>query len=291
MADLVNSTNVDNGISMSISMSGSNIYQNGNTTTPFSMNSEGPKLPIGYDLTYGHHPVRSDMIDSLMSHNYENPFQKTYADSFAEGLEAGSLLKQEIDALAPFATTFSADNLSQQLEMVAKTIAVRNSLGFERQIFFINYGGWDHHDDLILGQAAKLSVVNNAMVEFKNVLNEMGVFNDVATTVSSEFGRTLTTNGDGSDHAWGGNSIVMGGDVNGNQTYGTYPSLASGSSQFLGNRGIIVPTTATDSFFAELALWYGMDPTDLPTLFPNLGNFHNLGTIATTNPPLGFMNM
>ena len=66
---------------------------------------------------------------------------------------------------------------------------------------------------------------------------------------------------------------------------------AAGSSLYLGSRGIIIPTTSTDSFFAELALWYGVEPGDLSLLFPNLGNFHDLGSLSTTAPPLGFMNM
>ncbi len=291
IADLIGSTNVNNNISMNISMSGSNIFQNGNLTTPYTMSSSGPKLPYGYGLTYGTHPVRSALIDSVMNYNYQDPYKKTYADTYNESIEASNLLKQEIDNLAPFATSFSTNNLSEQLEMVAKTIAVRSNLNFERQIFFINYGGWDHHDNLLIDQADKLTVVNNALNEFKNVLNELGAFNDVTTLVSSEFGRTLTSNGDGSDHAWGGHSIVMGGSVIGGQLYGTYPTLAANSSLFINPRGQIIPTTATDSLFSELALWYGVDPSDLTTIFPNLANFHNIATISTVNPPLGFMTM
>ncbi len=290
IADLIGSTNINQNISMNISLSGSNIFQFGNNTVEFSMTRSGPKLPLNYYSTWGHNEERRQLTDSLLYHSYNDPFQKTYADTFRQALEAGEEFKQAVDALTPFNTTFSNVRLSEEMEMIAKSIAVRNTLGFERQIFFVRYGGWDHHDNLLVDHAAGMAVVNNALNEFKAVLDEMGMFNDVTTFVGSEFARTLTSNGNGSDHAWGGNTMVMGGNVIGNQIYGTYPSLQIGNPDYL-NGGVIVPTTATDSLFSELALWYGLDPADLPTIFPNLGNFHNINTISTTNPPIGFMNM
>ena len=159
-----------------------------------------------------------------------------------------------------------------------------------QEIFFVRHGGWDHHDDLLTRHANGMTEVNDALVEFKQSLDELGVFSDVTTFVGSEFSRTLTSNGNGSDHAWGGNAMVMGGDVIGNQVYGSYPTLQVGGPQYL-DGGVLVPTMATDSLFGELALWYGLTPSDLSTIFPNIGNFHNLATVSTSNPPIGFLNM
>ncbi|HEB61544.1 MAG TPA: DUF1501 domain-containing protein, partial [Bacteroidetes bacterium] len=139
------------------------------------------------------------------------------------------------------------------------------------------------------GQADKMTNVNNALEEFNQVLKEIGMFDNVATYVISEFGRRLTSNGNGTDHAWGSNVMVMGGKVNGNNIYGTYPSLAINSERYVHN-GALIPTTATDSMFSELALWFGVEQSDLLTLFPNLGNFHNVNEISTSNPPIGFMD-
>ena len=290
IADLVGSTNVNQNISMNISLAGSSLFQNGNNTVPFSMNKNGPKLPLYYNDTWGNNEARREMTDSLLYHNYQDPFQKTYADTFRESLEAGIEFKQAIDALPPLNTTFSSSNISREMEMIAKTIAARNTLGFERQIFFVRHGGWDHHDDLLTRHANGMTEVNDALVEFKQSLDELGVFSDVTTFVGSEFSRTLTSNGNGSDHAWGGNAMVMGGDVIGNQVYGSYPTLQVGGPQYL-DGGVLVPTMATDSLFGELALWYGLTPSDLSTIFPNIGNFHNLATVSTSNPPIGFLNM
>ena len=173
--------------------------------------------------------------------------------------------------------------------MIAQTISVKDTLGFQRQIFFVRFGGWDHHNELITKHNDYLSVVNEAMYKFSEALKQIGMFNDVATFVISEFGRKLSYNGSGSDHAWGSNVILMGGKVNGNTMYGTYPSLAIGSDQYVHN-GVILPTSATDSMFSELALWFGVPPSNLNSIFPNLGNFHDVNTISTSNPPIGFMD-
>ena len=290
IADLLGSTNVNQNISMNVSLSGSNLFQFGNQTVEFAMNQDGPKLPFYYNDTWGNNEERRSMMDSLLAFNYTDPYQKTYADTFRKSIEASIEFQQAINTLPAFNTSFSNTRISEEMEMIAKTIAVRDTLGFERQIFFVRHNGWDHHDDLLINHANGMGEVNNALLELKNVLNEMGVFSDVTTFVGSEFARTLTSNGNGSDHAWGGNAILMGGDVIGNNIYGSYPSLQINSPQYL-DGGVMVPTTATDSMFAELALWYGVEPSDLSTIFPNLGNFHNLATLNTQNPPLGFMTM
>lgn len=290
MADLLGYTNTNDKISMNVSLSGNNIFQNGLTTLPFSMNESGPTLPINYNADWGHNPDRRTAVDSLLNFNFGDPFQNTYASVLHDSIEAGAEFKEALDVIPEFATVFSDESLSQELKIIAKTIAARESLGFERQIFFVRYDGWDHHDQLITEQAEKLTVVNNALVEFKNVLNELGVFDDVTTFVGSEFARTLQSNGNGSDHGWGGNTLVMGGNVNGGQIYGTYPSLVIDGPNYLPS-GIMVPTIATDSMFAELALWYGVPPSDLLSIFPNLGNFHTVADLSTDAPPIGFMNM
>lgn len=290
IADLLGYTNTNDKISMNVSLSGNNIFQNGLTTLPFAMNESGPTLPINYNADWGHNPDRRTAVDSLLNFNFGDPFQNTYANVLHDSIEAGAEFKEALDVIPEFATVFSNESLSQELKIIAKTIAARESLGFERQIFFVRFDGWDHHDQLITEQAEKLTVVNNALVEFKNVLNELGVFDDVTTFVGSEFARTLQSNGNGSDHGWGGNTLVMGGNVNGGQIYGTYPSLVLDGPGYLPG-GIMVPTTATDSMFAELALWYGVPPSDLLSIFPNLGNFHTVADLSTDAPPIGFMNM
>jgi uncharacterized protein (DUF1501 family) len=125
-----------------------------------------------------------------------------------------------------------------------------------------------------------------ALSEFHDALVEIGVGNEVTTFTSSDFGRTLTSNGRGSDHAWGGNHLIMGGAVNGGELYGAYPSLHEGNPLDTG-RGRLIPTTSVDQYFAELALWFGVSARDLELVLPNLSRFYAPGSAT---PPLGFMS-
>jgi uncharacterized protein (DUF1501 family) len=124
------------------------------------------------------------------------------------------------------------------------------------------------------------------MKYFNDLMIELNT-NDCVTTFSiSDFGRTLTSNGNGTDHAWGGNAFMMGGAVNGKEIYGEYPTLALNSDISLYD-GVLIPSTANDLYIAELALWFGVPQTDLPLVLPNLTNFYDINSGVQ---PLGFMN-
>ena len=152
------------------------------------------------------------------------------------------------------------------------------------QTFFILFGGWDHHDEVLNSQGAMLPVVSKALGEFHSALTELNVLQDVVTFTASDFGRTLTSNGRGSDHAWGGNHMVMGGPVQGGDIYGTYPQLFEDNPLDTG-RGRLIPTTSCDEYFAELATWLGVGTSDLSTVIPNIERFYNPGSGA----PVGFL--
>lgn len=177
------------------------------------------------------------------------------------------------------------NSVAEQLAMVARIIKMRAQLGQTRNIFFVSIGGFDTHatqmpDD---GQPRLLRRVSRALGAFYRALVEMGVENSVTTFTMSEFARTLNSNGDGSDHAWGGVQLVMGGAVNGGaaglgRLYGTWPSMIlNGPDSF--SRGQMIPTTAMDQMGATLASWMGLNSTQINTIFPNLVNLPpaNLG--------------
>jgi uncharacterized protein (DUF1501 family) len=191
-----------------------------------------------------------------------------------------------IDALTPLTTQFSDTALSQRFRMIAQTIAVRETLGMRRQTFFVQAGGWDHHDEVILNQEAMLPVISAALSEFYSALEEIGVADRVTTFTASDFARTLSSNGRGSDHAWGGNHMVLGGAVNGGDIYGDFPELYLGGPLDT-NRGRLIPTMSVDELFAELALWFGVPAPDLDLVLPNIGRFYAPGS---SSPPVGFMN-
>jgi uncharacterized protein (DUF1501 family) len=287
IADLISSMNTNQNISMNISMSGTNVFQRGASSIEYAISNEGSVGINGYNEDWIVDQLRSQAIDNMLDASYVDIYKSTYVNTIRQSKNAGIEFQAAIDVVPEFTQPFSPNYLSQSFRMIAKTIAAREALGFERQIFFVNYGGWDHHDELLNNQAAMLTELSLAFGDFNTVLDELGVANDVTTFSISDFARTLTSNGNGTDHAWGGNAMVMGGAVNGGDIYGTYPSLALGSPLDLTD-GTLVPTTSADEYIAELALWFGVSPSNLNDILPNLNNFYD-----TNSPdlPLGFLNL
>jgi uncharacterized protein (DUF1501 family) len=107
--------------------------------------------------------------------------------------------------------------------------------------------------------------------------------NAVTTFTASDFGRTFTSNGDGTDHGWGAHHFVMGGAVKGAAFYGTPPPVSVGDSATLPDdqwhvgQGRLLPSTSVDQYAATLAKWFGVSSTELPLVLPNLKNFGTPG--------------
>jgi uncharacterized protein (DUF1501 family) len=171
--------------------------------------------------------------------------------------------------------------LQTQLRTVAKMIASRSQLSMSRQIFFVSVGGFDQHDTLLADQPGLLTNVSSSIKMFSDAVAEIGLQDSVTLFTHSDFGRTLTSNGDGSDHAWGGVQLVAGGAVRGGRFYGDYPLLEIGSTLEIGG-GRIIPTVSADQYAATLARWFGVTDTDLAKVAPSIGNFaqRDLGFFA-----------
>ena len=289
MADLLNSMNSNRNVSMNISLAGTNIFQYGETLVEFAIDPfDGSPGIVGYDpLSTGFDRNRTEGIDLLLGVEHSDIYKKTYTDILKRSLEGSIEFRAAMEQIGNLNTFFSDNRISQSFKRITEVIMARDILGFKRQIFFVRMGGWDMHGELLNAHERSLTVVDKALGEFANGLDEIGMFDAVTTFTISDFGRTLTSNGNGSDHAWGGNALVMGGAVKGGDMYGVYPSLALGGALDVHN-GVLIPTTANDSYFAELALWFGVSPSDLSTLFPNIGNFYDPGS---STAPLGFMNI
>lgn len=287
LADLVYEANTNQEISMNISLAGKNIFQLGRHTAEYSIlpSGDGSRGITGYDGSSSFDKIRRAAIRSLMEQQYQDIFKSTYADIVTASQNTHELFSQAITG-AQLTTPFSDTDLSQRLKMVARTIQVRQQLGLKRQTFFVRFDGWDHHDELLNNHHVMLEVLSKAMSEFQSALMELGLEDKVTTFTISDFARTLTSNGNGTDHAWGGNVMVMGKAVRGKEIYGRYPQLILGGADEIGG-GVVLPQVSTDEYFAELALWYGVSPTDLTLLFPNIGNFYN---VYSDSSPLGFIS-
>jgi len=285
VADLIQSQNSNPNLSMNISLSGNNFFQNGENTVEYSIRPTGEFGINGYGEQNNYNLRRDAAINSILDREYADIFEETYINTFKKSVDTSEEMSEALSQVQDFNTDFSDNMVSDQLKMIAKVIAARESLGFNRQTFFVHFGGWDHHDEILESQQEKLPILDSALGEFMSVLEELGLENQVTTFTVSDFGRTLTSNGDGSDHAWGGNAMVMGGAVNGGQIFGDAPSLELGSDLML-PRGVLIPTTSASEYFAELAAWFGVNQSDLFDIFPDLSNFYSPGN----SYPIGFMD-
>ncbi|MFT4569049.1 MAG: hypothetical protein ACI9FN_004019 [Saprospiraceae bacterium] len=286
MADILCTVNSNTNISMNMSLSGTNLFQTGNTISPYTLTQRGSIGMNGYNTPGLFDQIRTSAMDSVLAEHYNNLYEVTYRNILRQSQDSHLIYKEAISKINPINTVFTeSNNLALDLKVVAETIAARNDLGMSRQVFFINYGGWDHHDEVLNAQSKMLRTVDEALGQFNTATHELGVQNEVTTFSISDFGRTLTSNGNGSDHAWGGNAFVMGGAVKGGEIYGQYPDLDLGNPLDIG-RGRLIPTMASDQYFAELALWFGVPKSELDMVLPNIDRFYDT---RLNVPPVGFL--
>jgi uncharacterized protein (DUF1501 family) len=273
-----NSFNGTNPLSMNISLSGSNTLQVGQSTVPYNLGTNGVIQLSGLYANWD--TRRRQAFDALMTQSHANVHQRQYKAIQSQAMDIRELIAGALDGGPTLTTPFPTSNLGKQLKMVARMIAVRSALGPTRQVFFVSTGGFDTHDDQNTVQPGLFANLSACLAAFQAALEELGVANGVTAFTASDFGRTLTSNGDGSDHGWGGHHLVMGGSVAGGDIYGTFPVLEIDGPDDAGY-GRIIPTTSVDQYSNTLARWFGVGASDRAAIFPNLANF--------STPDLGFV--
>jgi len=194
-----------------------------------------------------------------------------------------SILSEAVQSVAPLKTQFPANSgLAAQLQQIAEIMKVNKALGVTRQIFFAGLGNFDTHANQLPLQAALLSQLGPAMGAFYQATEELSLEDQVTTFTMSDFNRAMQPNSNsGSDHAWGGHHMVMGGAVKGGKIYGTYPTLVLAGPNDSGANGRWIPTHSTSQYAATLATWFGVPTDSLNNIFPSLANFgsNNMGFI------------
>ncbi len=171
------------------------------------------------------------------------------------------------------------NKLAAQLHLVARLIASREQLGMEQQVFFVLMGGWDTHSDQNQRSPELFTFLNEAITNFQLTLDDINKSSSVVSFTASDFGRTLTSNGNGTDHGWGGHNFVFGNPVAGGQIFGQMPNLAtSNNDDDAGDNngnfaGRIIPQLSVNQYAATLARWMGVEEAALQRALPDLANF------------------
>ncbi len=283
-------------IPMITSINGAQLFTAGQTTLPMAIANAGTSLssvlnPQGFNST-AESQARLTAFNQLRLQELNSNYVREASHITDQAIAANSALATFQEVSVAFPNT----SIGSQLKQVARLIKKRGDLSVNRQIFYVQVGSFDTHNNQINGQGGLLSQFSQAARAFYDEMAMQGVSNNVTTFTLSDFSRTFNPAGSGasagSDHAWANHLFVMGGAVNGGNFYGVnttngtpYPTLVmngpddadSGNSA----RGRWIPTTSVEQYAATLANWYGLSAADMPVVFPNITNF------STTN--LGFM--
>jgi uncharacterized protein (DUF1501 family) len=276
MADLIQAEVANQRMATNASVSGNSPFLSAANTIAYVMGQDGPLQFEGFSddptsILFDQRTAFQGVLDAQYDSIYERGFAgiQSRAVAAADSVSAAITNAENSGVIT---TTFPSTPLGSQLSTVAKLIASRAELDMQRQIFFVGIGGFDSHDNQNQDQPGLLGGVSDALAAFYSATVDIGVAGSVTAFTQSDFGRTLTSNGDGTDHAWAGNQIVLGGAVNGRDIYGSYPTLEIGGPEDVGG-GRMIPSTSADQYAATLAKWFGIPDADLDTVAPNLSNF------------------
>jgi uncharacterized protein (DUF1501 family) len=262
------------------SVTGNAVFLSGETAVQYQLSSSGAVAIKGLQKALFGSSAAQEALRTLITGTQSHLFADEYNRVTRRSIDAESQVTAALAALPALATAFPNTTLGGQLKMVARMIAARAGFGVRRQVFFVSLGGFDLHDNLLENHPGLLQHVADAMKAFYDATVELGVASQVTSFSASDFGRTLSSNGDGSDHGWGSHHVVMGGAVKGRAFYGTAPAIAVSGPDDVG-QGRLLPTTAVDQFGATLATWFGVPDSELASVVPNIGHFsqRNLGFV------------
>lgn len=278
MGDLFAASN-GNATFTCVSAAGNAVYLSGDTAIPYQVSTSGSIAINGIKSTLFSSTACANALRASITANSNHLYEAELATITKRSIDADVQLKAALAGVSEFTTVYPANNsLASQLKMVAKMIAGRSALNTKRQVFFVSLGGFDTHDNILTDHPVLMNKVGTALNAFHSTMVELGISDKVTAFTASDFGRTLTTDGDGSDHGWGSMHFVLGGAVNGRNFYGTPPTIANNGPDDVG-QGRLLPSISVDQLGATLATWFGVSNSELTTVLPNISNYSvkNLG--------------
>ncbi|WP_375393146.1 DUF1501 domain-containing protein [uncultured Sphingomonas sp.] len=267
-----------------INASGNAVYLTGQSALQYSIGTGGPIPLLGNASSLYSSPTAMSTLKSLMTTGPNNLLGSEHAKVSKRALDTYAQVSAAL-AGAPAAnfTLFPTGNsLADQLKIVARLISVSNELGAKRQVFFVSLGGFDLHDNLVAQHPGLMQKVGDALKAFYDTTASLGVADKVTAFTASDFGRTLQSNDDGSDHGWGSMHFAVGGAIKGQRIYGTPPAIGNNTADDVG-QGRLLPTISVDQYASTLASWFGVSTGQMTTVLPNMGNYNpstwNLGFV------------
>jgi uncharacterized protein (DUF1501 family) len=272
MGDLMLSSNGTWKNFTSVSIGGSNTFGVGNNTSLYHVSTQGSIGLSWYDDNPSTTDLKSQAINQILAIDNANEFENAHRDIEKRAIETNRILSQALQSTQPITTVFPDTHIGRQLKMVSRLISARNNLSLSRQIFFVEMGGFDTHNEQLNTHPNLLRELSQGLNAFYNATSELGVADKVTSFTASDFGRTFRSNGNGSDHGWGNYQFIVGGAVRGKNIYGTVPTLQINGPNDTGE-GRWIPTTAVDQYAATLGRWFGVGAAELPIILPNIGRF------------------
>ncbi|MBB5204797.1 uncharacterized protein (DUF1501 family) [Inhella inkyongensis] len=271
-ADAVLSRNGSARFPAAVSMSGAALFTNGVQVPAASLIPGFNLEPDGMNTWPATaSAARSQALNEILALDGGARLVQAANQVRRDALSLGALLRS--GGSGTINTVFPGTDLGRQLQQVARVMALRQSVGMRRQVFFVQIGGFDTHGAQSWQHWDLLRQVGEALAAFYAATQELGLAQSVTTFTQSEFGRSLQPSGSGSDHGWGNHHLVLGGAVRGGQVYGRFPFPALGGPDDSGSRGALIPSTSLEQFGATLARWFGADAQGLANAFPNLPAF------------------
>ncbi|MNM05768.1 hypothetical protein D3C81_157740 [compost metagenome] len=270
-----------------ISAAGNTVFLSGRQVRQFQVGQAGavPIRGLGGSLfgsTAGAgalHAIINEAGGDLIEQEHAAVVQRAIT---SQGILAGAMLPAGAGGVPnptpyihPVTGVAGVNPLAVQLQTVARIIAGRGALGVKRQVFYVTLGSFDTHDRQKVLHADLMARLAHALAYFDSTLAALqgvDLRRQVTTFTASDFGRTFSSNGDGTDHGWGAHHFIVGGAVKGRDIYGAFPVTGVGHALDVGS-GALLPTTSVDQYGATLARWFGVADSQLAQVFPNIGNF------------------
>jgi uncharacterized protein (DUF1501 family) len=296
IADLIESAE-NRSTFTAISAAGNAVWLSGKDVIQYQV-SGGGATRLGADAAdsvYGSKRLAADLNSIVRGADSGHVFENHVAKVSGRSIDAELYLRNNLTPAGnpaddpdlkypnPLTGAQEFSPLAHQLQVVSRLIEAGKKAppGYpKRQVFFVSVGGFDTHSRQNQTHADLMARLDHALGYFDKRLAAVGASDMVTTFTASDFGRSFTSNGDGTDHGWGAHQFVMGGAVKGGDLYGSFPTLvasAAGSSDFNSpnqvRNGAMLPSTSVHQLGATLGGWFGLTGGVLRDVFPNLDAF------------------